>query len=96
MTAPARLSADEGHFVEETWMAGLRPALAYFVSSLSLPSSNHPSLSFSCHVSPKLVRIQMFGRGCTKANENRITCPELENGEGAGENSLLRSEARRK
>lgn len=78
-------------------MPGLRAHPSYFVSSRSISFYNHPSLSFSCHVSPKLVRIQMFGRGCTEADENRITCPELENGEEAGEkNSLLRNEAKRK
>lgn len=97
MTVPARLFTGEGHFVGETWMAGLRPTLAYFVPSLLISR-----LSFSCHVSLELVRIQMFGRGCTEADENRITCSELETGEGAGEgggergDSLLWNEARRK
>lgn len=36
MTVPARLFTGEGHFVEETWMAGLRPTLAYFVPSLPI------------------------------------------------------------
>lgn len=80
MTVPARLFTGEGHFVGETWMAGLRPILAYFVPSLLISR-----LSFSYHVSPELVRIQMFGRGCTEADENRITCSELETVVEAGE-----------
>lgn len=55
MTVPTRLFTGEGHFVEETWMAGLRPTLAYFVPFLSTSC-----FSFSYHVSLKLVRIQMF------------------------------------
>lgn len=83
MTVPARLFTGEGHFVGETWMAGLRPTPSLLRSS-------------SRHVSLELVRIQMFGRGCTEAGENRITCSELETGEEAGEDSLLWNEARRK
>lgn len=40
MTVPARLFTGEGHFVGETWMAGLRPILAYFVPSLLISLSS--------------------------------------------------------
>lgn len=44
MTVPARLFTGEGHFVGKTWMAGLRPTLAYFIPSLLISY-----LSFPCH-----------------------------------------------
>lgn len=79
MTVPARLFTGEGHFVGETWMAGLRPThpqpTLFHLPSPFEPSLIAPPASRFPATLPELVRIQMFGRGCTEANENRITCP---------------------
>jgi len=87
MTVPARLFTGEGHFVEETWMAGLRP-----IPSLLRSISFHLLLLVFL---PRLAEARPYSnvrRRCTEADENRITCSELETGEEMEGDSLLRGE----
>ena len=77
MTVPARLFTGEGHFVEETWMAGLWPTPSLLLRSISF---HLPLLVFL----PRLAGARPYSnvrRRRTEADENRITCSELETGE---------------
>lgn len=75
MTVPARLFTGEGHFVEETWMAGLRPTPAYLVSPSFTPSSLLSSLVLALVFLPRRRSSSVFK--CSVGDARRRTRTEL-------------------